>query len=422
MPLTLALLALGDQSLRPFVWYVNGAIALVAVLDAALGYRVRLRLTSSAPDVFSLGRRNRIGLNLVSNARRALNLRLKSDLFDFAEADAMPLRVKLQAGERREVEYHITPRRRGAYALGSHYARVPTPLGLWDRQISFAVSHPVRVYPDLKSMRVFELLARQDREHAFLRATRLKGGESEFSRLREYTRDDEYRAIDWKATARRLKLTAREYQLESNQNLMFMLDAGRLMTAQQGQTTYFDQALNACLMLGQVAARNGDRVGLLGFNDRVRAFVPPGGGPGAPRRLIQASYNLHPTLVESDYDQAFATLSVRVRKRCLVVLFAQVLDEAVAQTLVRRTHALLPRHLPLLVIFRDTDVDAMLQKPAESAVDLYTHAAAAELLRWRQGFIKDLRSHGALVLDVRPQELTGSLINRYLEIKARQLL
>src|SRR5690606_8307343 len=117
-----------------------------------------------------------------------------------------------------ESAYSVIPAQRGAYELGGHTLRVRSVFGLWQIQRRIPASARVKVYPDLQSLRVFELLARQDREHAFLRAQRLKGGESEFARLRDYTRDDEYRAIDWRATARRHRLTAREYQLESNQN------------------------------------------------------------------------------------------------------------------------------------------------------------------------------------------------------------
>jgi uncharacterized protein (DUF58 family) len=288
--------------------------------------------------------------------------------------------------------------------------------------VRIPASDTVRVYPDVHAIRAFELLARQDREYAFVRATRLQGGESEFERLREYTKDDEYRSIDWKATARRQKLIARQYQLERNQNLFFMLDAGRLMTAETAGLSQFDHALNAMLMLAHVAARGGDRVGMLAFDEGMRRFVAPAGGPSATRRLIQSSYDLHPSLVEADYDRAFEQMALRVRKRSLVVLFTQINDDAVAKLVVQRTRALQGRHLTLLVLFRDVEVDALLETESKSAADLYTLGAAAELVRWREGLIRELRRAGALVLDVHPRELTASLVNRYLEIKARHLL
>ena len=144
----------------------------------------------------------------------------------------------------------------------------------------------------------------------------------------------------------------------------------------------------------------------------------------ATQRIIHAGYQLHPELVETDYRSAFQQLSARVRKRTLVVLFTQVVDDASARELLRMTRGLLPRHLPLLVMFRDIDVDNLLEpsKAPASELELYVHAAAAEVVSWRDRTARELKKQGALILDVPPKQLTPSLINRYLEIKARHLL
>jgi uncharacterized protein (DUF58 family) len=131
---------------------------------------------------------------------------------------------------------------------------------------------------------------------------------------------------------------------------------------------------------------------------------------------------LHPALVEADYDRAFEQIALRVRKRSLVVLFTQIIDDAVAKLVIQRTRALGRRHLTLLVLFRDIEIDAMLETESKTAADQYTLGAAAEVVRWRDGVIRELRRAGALILDVPPRELTPSLVNRYLEIKARHLL
>jgi len=422
VPLALGALTLLDRTLLLPMLAADGAILAVAGLDAFFARKPLIFVAREAPEVLSVGRLNRVRLSARSIASRKLRVRVTNDLFADAEAHGLPLELDLPAGRSVTGDYQLEPRRRGAYVLGDLYARYSSPLGLWQRQLRFPASSTVRVYPDLKRIRTFELLARHNREYAFLRATRLKGGESEFERLRDYARDDEYRALDWKATARRQKLTSREYQLESNQNLVFMLEAGRLMTAEVGGLSHFDHALNATLMLAHVALRGGDRVGLVGFDDVLRAFVAPAAGPSAGRRLIQATYGLQPRLVEPDYDAAFEQVALRVRKRSLVILFTQVVDEVLAGLIVRRTRALLRRHLPLVVMFRDSDVEQLLEPRGGEDLELYTRGAAAELLRWRESVLKELRRAGALVLDVAPTELTGSLINRYLEIKARQLL
>jgi uncharacterized protein (DUF58 family) len=343
-------------------------------------------------------------------------------LLDGAVARDLPAAGEIPARGQLTLTYHVEPSVRGAYTLGAHHLRYRSPLGLWQRQIRVPASSLVRVYPDLKQLQAFDLLARDSREYALVRVSRLKGGESEFARLRDQVPDDEHRSIDWKATARRQRLTVREYQIESNQNVLFMLEAGRMMTGIEAGLSRFDHALNASLMLAHVASRTGDRVGVLGFDQNVRVFVAPVGGPSATRRLIQATYDLHPTLVEPDYERAFSYLSARVRSRALVILFSHVIDGTVGATLVRRVNALRGRHLPLVVLFRDTDIEALAEPGSRVAPDIYTKAAAAEILRNQRAVASDMRRAGALVLETDARNLTGKLVSRYLQLKARNLL
>lgn len=426
VPLVLAVLVPFDPAMLWPMLAADAALLLLALGDAALAAPKLVSLSRRVGDVFSIGRPNAVTVELRSRARRRLRVELTCELFEHAHAPELPLRFELPARGRTVQRFRVIPRRRGAHVLGDMVLRYPSPLSLWKRQLRFPAHHSVRVYPDVQSVRTWELLARQDRQHSLMRTTRRLGGESEFEQLRDYSRDDEFRSIDWKATARRGKLTARQYQLESNQNLMFVLDAGRLMTAEAEGISLYDHALNASLMLAHVATRGGDRVGLLSFSEEIQAFVPPTAGRRAVQQLISAGYALHPELVESDPEQAFEVLNLRVRKRTLVVLFTQVIDERGAEELLRVTRGLLPRHLPLIVMFRDVGVRALLEAPLRSNVsagtELYERGAAAELVTWRDTLLRGLRTHGALILDVDPSSLTPALINRYLEVKARHLL
>lgn len=437
-PLVLALLTLLDRTLLWPMLATDLAMVVVALADGALAWRPLVSVRRSTRDVFSIGQHNLVSLELRSRARRRLNVRVIDDLFDGAVSDDLPGEVELAARGRASFDYHVKPSERGAHALGSHHVRYRSPLGLWIRELTLPASDAVKVFPDVKAVRTYELLARQNREQSMFRAVRRQGGESEFERLRDYRREDEYRSIDWKATARRHKLIAREYQLESNQSILFVLDAGRLMTAETAGMSLFDHALNAALMLSHVATRNGDQVGLMAFADEVKSWAPPAAGRRATARIIHAGYHLKPDLVESSYRAAFEHLGTRLRKRSMVVLFTQVVDEVAAGELLTLTRALLPRHLPLLVLFRDVDVDRLLEpaadrlamrgagpkrpRAAERDVELYVRAAAAEVVSWRDRVALDLKKQGALILDVAPQRLTPALINRYLEIKARHLL
>ncbi|WP_437907811.1 DUF58 domain-containing protein [Sorangium sp. So ce327] len=419
VPLGLAVATLVDRTLLLPMLAADAGIALWAAIDALLARRPLVTVKRHAPAVLSIGRPNLITLEIRSLSRRKLSIEVADDLFDHAESDDLPVKLELPPRERATARYHVRPTRRGAHTIGDHHVRYLSPFGLWIRQVTVPAETPVKVYPDVQAVRTFELMARQDRDPSALRASRKRGGESEFERLREYRRGDEFRSIDWKATARQKKIISREYQLESNQNLLFLLDAGRLMTAQTQGLSLFDHALNASLMLSHVAARGGDRVGLLAFADGIKSYAPPVSGAGAAKHVLSAGYDLYPELVETNYGAAFQHVGLRVRKRSLIVLFTQVVDDVAASELLRLMRGVMPRHLPLMVLLRDVEIDALVEG---GDADPYTRGAAAELSSFRDRLVRDLKNQGALVLDVAPGQLTGQLINRYLEIKARHLL
>lgn len=410
-----------------FVWpmlIADLAVIVLAATDAWLGRRTVIHVEREVPRIFSVGRANLVRLRVSSSASRSLDVQITDDLAAGLSAEGMPAKVRLAARAHDSLSYHVRPGRRGLYELGDHHLRWPTPLGLWSRQLRVANRQPIRVYPDVQAVRTYEMLARQSLENRLVRTLRLRGGENEFEALRDYQRDDDYRAIDWKATARRQKLITREYQQERNQSVVCMLDCGRLMTAETLGLSQLDHALNAVLMLAHVAARAGDHVGLLAFDAGVRAYLPPQSGRHAAERVIAASYDIHAQTVETDFEAAYGYLSQRLRKRSLVVLFTDVIDDVSAKSVVRTVRSLGPRHLALCVLFRDESLDTMVEPEGADAGPgrLYQRAAAAEALLWRDRLVRELQEAGALVMHVSPRKLTPSIINRYLQIKARRLL
>lgn len=202
------------------------------------------------------GRRDaRVHAALEASARRAVP---NSYGRGRATPAALPLSVELGPGLVKRASYRFSAMARGTRVLGSHFVRYRSPAGFWVRQLELPAHDEVRVYPDVQAVRHYELMARQNRDLYASRLAKLRGGDTEFERLRDYQPDDDFRRIDWKATARRRKLTTREYQLEKNQNVVFMIDCGRLMTAVWDDLTALDYALNATLMLSHVAVRRGD--------------------------------------------------------------------------------------------------------------------------------------------------------------------
>lgn len=415
------LLELEAMFIGPLVAW-NAAVVAVAIADLSLVRKGAVEARRSVAQVLSVGRANVATLHVQSRLRRTVDLEIVDDAADEVEARLLPATLRLQPGQRATLTYLLFPRRRGAHALGDLWVRLTSPLGLWRRQVRVAAPFTVRVYPDLQAVRVYEKLVKEARDERFTRTTRRRGGESEFERLREYTRDDDARRIDWRATARKGEPITREYQLERNQNVLVMLDCGRLMTAEVEGLSHLDHALNAMLMLSHVCVRAGDQVGLVAFDARMRSFVSPEGGQHALKKLVRASYDLFPSLVEPDYRAVFTTVKTRLRKRSLLVLFTQVLDAATQRELVPLVRSLSPTHLPLCVLFRDRSVEALVRSTAEDETSLHVKGAAAGELQWRQRLVEEMRAAGALVLHVHPEELTQQLIARYLDVKSRQLL
>ena len=319
--------------------------------------------------------------------------------------------------------YYLRPPRRGDYAFGDLHLRWDSALGLLRRQAAFPAAGPVKVYPNLVDVKKYDLLLRKNWLWELgLRNTRLLGAGSEFERMREYQPDDEYRKINWKATARRGKPITMEYETERSQNLIALVDVGRLMRSPVGDVAKMDYAINAVLLLAYVATQKGDRVGVMTFADAVQSWLAPRTGKGQFQRMLELLYGVQGQPVESDYAAAFGYLAGRQNRRSLVLLFSDLTGSVAADALVAGMLRLRRTHLPLLVTMRDPTVERMARQPVADGAALYQRTVAETLLREREVRLEQLHRYGVLTLDVPADELSVALIDKYLEIKARMLI
>jgi uncharacterized protein (DUF58 family) len=406
---------------RP-LFVLDGVIALAAALDAVLVRRRLLEVERDVAPIFSVGRANPVTLHVRNRSGRAVRGLVTDDPLPDMETAGLPGAFALAPHAAATLRYEATPTRRGPRTFGSVAVRYHAPLGLFARQERTELPASVDVYPDVHAARSLEMLRRQGRQDARFGSLRVRGGDTEFERLRPYQRGDEVRHVDWRASARRDDLTVRQFQADSNQNVVFAIDIGRGMRGESGGITSVDHALNAALLAADVALRGGDKAGLMAFDDTPRAFLRPTGGRTGARKLTRAVYALEAGMAATDYRAAMTFLQSQVRVRSLFVLFTNLLDPRSAKDLASSLRSLLPRHLPLCVLMQDLDVEALAADPARGESDLYVRAAAAEALAWRDGLVRSLQRSGVLVLDAAPADVTPELVKRYLEIKARRLL
>ncbi|HVA44814.1 MAG TPA: DUF58 domain-containing protein [Pirellulales bacterium] len=409
-------------------WYplalLDGLVALVAAVDLfSLPRRKSFSIDRETVRAASLGQPHPVTLVVSNYSRFARFVWVRDGVPHELEAQPPEFRLPLAARSRVVLNYQAHSRRRGAFTVPSAHLRVRSRWGLWQRFLDYDVTSVIHVYPDMKQVSEYALLARTNRLSLLgVRRTRKIGQDNEFERLRDYTPDDNYKHIDWRSTARRQKLTVKDFQANQSQRLVFMLDCGRMMTNLTGELSLLDRALNAMLMLSYVALAHGDSVGLLTFSDEIHNYVPPSGGMHQMNRLLHASFDRFPRLVESRYDQAFLYLAAHCRKRSLVVLISNLIDEVNANQVGRYLGNLSGRHLPLGVLLRDHRLFDPAEAEAPQGEALFQAAVASDILNWRNQVLADLDAKGVLSLDVYPENLTTPLINSYLEIKARHLL
>jgi uncharacterized protein (DUF58 family) len=423
-------LSLGAVAIHPRLWtvwvgYLGAALMLVG-LDALLALASRkLRITAEVPPQLFIGDTGVAVIELVAGRRGAM-IELVAELDDDLVPQP-PIHAVLQAagpGEpaRARVSLPLAPRRRGSHALRTVHARWTGPLRLIEKRLAAPIDQRVGVAPNLGAVRAIALRMFSDRNFmAGLKVERYLGDGSEFEALREFVPGLDHRAIDWKSSARHRKLLCQEFRAERNHQVVLAVDAGQLMSEPIAGVPKLDHAINAAILLGWFCLRTGDRVGLIGFDERVRQWAEPAGGMHTFQRLQAMSSDIEYRRVETNYTLTLAELSSRLRRRSLVVLFTDFLDTVTAELMIDNVTRLARRHLVLFVAVSDPSLAQRALARPHSLTALHQAVVAGDFARERHVVLERLRRIGAHCVDAAPAEFSMALVNRYLEIKRREL-
>jgi uncharacterized protein (DUF58 family) len=397
---------------------VNSVLLVVAIVDWLLAPRT-VTVERDVPAITALGGTATITWHVRSKAARTVRVSVADALAPSLRADVRRFTVDVPPRGAGSVSTSFSPTRRGRFVLRDLVVRVDGPLGLAARQRTDAVTRVLRVYPQFRSRREAEL--RIDRARILevgLRSVKGRGGGTDFDQLREYTVDDEFRRIDWSATARVGHPIVREFRAERNQNVVVLFDNGRVMAGRVGGVPRAEYAMDAALLLTTVATRLGDRCGLLAFDRTVRATVAPGHGPSQISHVTEALYELEPQLVESDYRGAFARTAAEFRRRALIVVLTDLVDQAVGDSLIPALPVLRAQHLLLIGTVIDPQIEEWAMGPVTNEASAYRQAAAIRTLAARRRAAAQLRAAGAVVVDTTPARLAADLGDAYLDFKA----
>jgi uncharacterized protein (DUF58 family) len=368
----------------------------------------------------SLGANNLITLLLANRSTRTLHVTLRDEYPDAFPCDTVFISGTIAPYDLFEARYHVRPLQRGDYRFHNINLRYRSTLKTFLRQARYPATADVKVYPNVLEIRKYDLMARKGLLFEMgLRQARIFGVGGEFERLREYNPDDDFRRINWKATARRGKPIAAEYETERSQYVMSVIDTGRLMRPPIGDLAKLDYVINTALLLSYVAQIKGDHIGLLTFADQVETYLAPRRGKSQFYHMLESLYNVQFQPVEADYAQALSYLGVKNRRRSLIVLFTDLVTLDAARPLIANLGRLARHHLPLCVTISDPNTTHLARRPVERSEDVYQRAVAEMLLDERQVVLDTLNRSGVLTLDVPADRLTVSVINTYLALKGR---
>src|SRR5438270_13720988 len=398
------------------------AVAIFDAWNSKLPTRVRIERHFGGR--FAVGAEPEVRIDAANHTPRDLSLVVKDEYpAQMKLAGAREARLSVDGQTSVSLSYWLTPPKRGRFQFGLIAVRFLSNWRLVWKQTRVGEPIAVKVYPNMRRAREAELRALGARSFvAARRKSQWRGEGRDFESLRDYVRGDELRHIACTATARRGKLVTRQYQMERDQTILIALDAGRLMTARIENETKLDSAVNATLALMSAAARAGDNAGLLVFGRRIKAFLPPKRGAEHLDAALEALHAIEPEMIEPSYARAFEFAAANSRRRSLVVVLTDLVDEEGSRELLTSLKLLRPRHLPLVVTIADRDLKAVVRETPQDESELFRQSVAEEIIHLREAALRLVEAQGGLALDVTAAVLAPKLLETYLRVKERGLL
>ena len=403
------------------LWVANVGLLVVAVVDAFVGPSPRrVPVERTMPSGVTLGAEAEVTWTVRNPSRFGVRMSVADELAPSLRASTRRVSGRVPRRGTMRATARLRPARRGRFTPTELVVRTEGPLGLGARQAVQRLPGELRVFPSFRSKDDAELRIRKARLlEVGLRSARGRGGGTEFDQLREYGVDDEFRRVDWSATARSGKTIVRTYRSERNQTVIVLLDNGRVMAGRVDGVPRVEHAMDAVMALTTVATGLGDRCGLVTFDREVRSVVPPRHGVGQMARVVEALYDLEPALVESDYAEAFTQTLARFRRRTMLVILTDLVEVSVNEWLVPALPLIVRDHLVVVAGVTDPDVARWASNTeVADASTAYRRAAAVTALAQRERVAARLRGLGATVVDARPGRLAPALADAYLQIKA----
>lgn len=400
---------------------------LVAALaiDIVLLYRLKKGISGyrETPELFSNGDPNALHIYLENYYPFEIQVEIIDELpFQFQRRD-VSFKEKMQTATTKSIFYQLRPTERGEYQFGALNVMVSSPLSLANRRYVFSADAVVRVYPSFIQMRKFELIAFSNQKLDYgIKKIRRIGHSMEFEQIKEYVAGDDYRIINWKATARRNQLMVNQFQDEKSQQIFSVIDSGRVMKMPFEGMSLLDYAINASLVISNIAIKKGDKAGLVTFAEKMGIVLPAKNQVRQMRTIQEGLYNLQTRFLESDYEKLYANIRHKINRRSLLLLFTNFESLTALQRQLPSIRKIAKRHLVVVIFFENTELKHLIEAPADGVLPIYQKTIAEKFAFEKRQIVKELQMHGIQAILTSPQNLTVNTINKYLELKSRGLI
>uniref|UniRef100_UPI00402611C8 DUF58 domain-containing protein n=1 Tax=Segatella hominis TaxID=2518605 RepID=UPI00402611C8 len=400
------------------------ALVILVFVELFLLYHERGMMASrTLSERFSNGDDNEVNIRVESIYSFPVRLEIIDEIPPVFQRRDVLFRLKLAMGEGKNIRYKLRPTERGVYSFGHVRVFASTPIGLVQRRFTLCQPCDVKVYPSYLMLTRYELLAMSNNlAEMGIKKIRKVGNHTEFEQIKDYVSGDDFRLINWRATARTSRLMVNVYQDERSQQVFNIIDKGRVMQQAFRDMTYLDYAINASLVLSYIAMRKEDKAGVVTFSDHFEDFVPASRRTGHMQNILEMLYRQQTRFAESDYSALVAEVNQHITKRSLLILYTNFANRISMERQLPYLLQLNRRHRLLVVFFEDHEVKDYLATRSESDEEYYRHVVAEQFAYEQRLIVSSLKQRGILALLTTPEALSVDVLNKYLEIKTRELL
>ena len=401
--------------------WLFGVLFLLLLLDVALLYhRSGIKAWRKMSERFSNGDDNEVDIRVESQYPFSVRLQIIDEIPPVFQRRDVLFKLKLQKGEGKNVKYTLRPTSRGTYSFGHLRVFAQSPLGLLQRRFTLGTPCDVKVYPSYLMLTHYELLAISNRlTDLGIKRIRRIGNHTEFEQIKDYVVGDDFRRINWRATARASRLMTNVYQDERSQQIVNIIDKGRVMQQAFRGMTYLDYAINASLVLSYIAIRKEDKAGIMTFSCQFEDFVPPSARRGHMQQILETLYRQQTQFEESDFSALAVSVNQHLNKRSLVVLYTNFANKVSMERQLPYLIQMNRRHRLLVVFFADNELKEYMATKPDSEEEYYRHVIAEQFAYEQRLIVSELKNHGILALLTTPENLSVDVINKYLEIKSQ---